>query len=91
MDKSAAQLEGEGTKEITIDFQGFKVTVPADIDDWPIAAMQAAQGGRAIDALAEVLGRRKWGALNRKFKRAGDVIELFNQIIDAMGLEDSGN
>lgn len=78
--------------------EGVKVTIPADMDDWPIAVFEAQEQGRGVASIWALIGEKQKAKLLEGFARQhqrGPTRKEFNGLADkvaeAAGLENSGN
>ncbi|MDP5182180.1 hypothetical protein QOZ88_05985 [Blastococcus sp. BMG 814] len=68
---------------IAVPFDGATYTVPRDLEDWPMAAMEAMEDGKAVTALRALLPATQWAA----FKATGPSIRAMSQLLDAIAVE----
>lgn len=58
-----ARNDAEKIPEVTVTWDGFTFTVPAEIDDWNADTMKAFEDGKAINAVQRLLGPRQSNSL----------------------------
>lgn len=89
--KSAAQVEAEGVQTIDVEWRGHTFTVPADADDWTVEAMMAFEEGLNAHGLKAILEPAAWAELMATKPRKRDLMDLFDAMAKALGMDSSGN
>lgn len=89
--KPAAQVEAENDDERVLEFRDLKLTVPADIDDWPTETRKNFSLGRGMVALEILLGRDQWAIFNAHFPKYRDYEELLSLVASEFGFTTPGN
>ena len=89
--KSAAQIEAEGVTTVTVECNGVHLGFPTDVDDWPVESVLAFEEGKVAVALRGVVDPRQWADLmaTRPLKR--DLVRIFDQLAESLGMERAGN
>lgn len=92
--KPAPQVEAESVVEgapVEVEFEGFAVTIPTDIDYWPTRAVQAWAGNRHFDALELLLGEEKWNEFLDRYPLRKDAVGLAGEVAKSLGFGSPGN
>lgn len=86
-----AEAEEAGPEMVTLEWRGAAFTIPAEVEDWSAAAVEAFEAGHAMTACHNVLGDEQW-ARAKKVGRGTvrEIGELFDAIAKAAGFEDAG-
>lgn len=89
--KPAAQIEAEGITMADIEWRGHTFTVPSDADDWSVEAMMAFESGLNAHGMQAILEPAQWAELMSMKPLKRDLLDLFDVMSKALGLDDSGN
>ena len=87
--RSPAQVEAEGGENV-FEWNGFKVDVPTDYDDWPTLAVQKFEQGRSMDGVELLFGHDKWIEFNTANPRRSDFNAMMKALNEHIGFV-SGN
>ena len=87
--RSPAQVEAEGG-DTRFEWEGFEVTIPTDMDDWPTLVIQKFQRGQNIDAVELLFGREKWTEFNVLHPSRREFNDMMTALNKHVGIE-SGN
>lgn len=75
--KTAVQAEADGDPTVDVEWEGLTFTVPASVDDWPIAALDHYEMDRGLAFLRELLGAKQFAQFtaggNRKARDANSL------------------
>ena len=93
---TAAEAEATGV-DLTVEWDGFTIVLPASVDDWEIDALEAFETGRVATAVRGLLGSRRYDELRRDYQAkhgrkptVGDFGGLVNEIAKIYGFVDLG-
>lgn len=88
---SAVQAEAEGLEVHQIEWRGHTYTIPRDVDDWPIEALEAFEYGRATAATRALLGPQQWHRFKLQGGRVRDLNDFAAKVAELAGFENLGN
>lgn len=87
---SGAQVEASGVERVAFEWRGHALTMPASMDDWPIAAQLAFEEGKPATGVRGVLGPQQFALLIAAGYVNRDLNELSQQMLNVLGLGDLG-
>lgn len=94
---NAAQAEATGT-DLTVEWDGVTLTLPANVDDWDPDAVEAFESGKVVTAIRGLLGDRQYEQARRDYAKAhdgrrptmGDLGRLMDLVAQTYGFGDAG-
>lgn len=93
-DPAEAETIGE---DVTIDWDGVTLTLPATADDWDLDAVEAFEQGKVATALGLLAGEAGWTAAKATYQRINgrrpklrDLESLGDAIARVYGFTDAG-
>ncbi|MGV8972251.1 MAG: hypothetical protein ACOH10_08000 [Rhodoglobus sp.] len=89
--KAPVQAEAEGVEMIDVEWHGHVYAVPADADDWSVEAMMAFESGLNAHGLQAILKPADWKTLMATSPRKRDLMDLFDTMAKALGLDGAPN
>jgi hypothetical protein len=81
----ALRAEVLGADTMAVAFEGLDFTVPRDVQDWPVDAMEAMEDGKAATALRALLPAAQWTAF--KAQSPKPTIRTIAALLDAIAVE----
>jgi hypothetical protein len=97
METTPAEREATGADDVTLDWCGQKVTIPASPEDWDINATRAFEEGKWLSAITALVGDGQFATIEKAHRKAhggrmtnGDMKPLADQIAELYGFEDAG-
>jgi hypothetical protein len=87
----AARNEVDEPTEITVEWRGEKLTLPATLDDAPLEVLELFEKGKAVGAMRGILGDRQLDRLTEKLGlKVRDFSDLADVVAREMGFGSSG-
>lgn len=83
--------EALGILVVPVEFDGMKLEVPADPEDWPVKATLAFEDGKVVNACKHLLSSEDFDKVMAKNYRNKKFGDLFNALAEAGGFANSGN
>lgn len=75
--KPAAQVEAEGDEFVEFEFRGKEYRLPADPQDWPVAALRTPS---SVNACAIVMERHGYPVDSWSGRRLNELFELYAEV-----------
>lgn len=85
------QNEAENVETVQISHGTLTFTIPTDVGDWDVDALEAFEDGKAAAAVRAVLGPKQWAEFKKTKPKTRDLAAVSDAIAAAMGFETSGN
>lgn len=96
-DAKATKAEATETKELELAWEGFTLSLPAQLDEWPLDAVEALETGQVVQLLRQLLGDARYRALtqhlaakNGRPPKVRDISPLVESIAELYGFVNAG-
>ena len=91
LDNTPVMNEALGILVVPFEYDGMRLEVPADPEDWPVEATHAFEKGKVVTAVENLLSASDFQKVMAKKYRNRQFGDLFNALAKAGGFADSGN